>query len=599
MLFANNCNTTLSSSLTSGATSMSVTSATGFPSPTGVQYFYCTLADAATQTTIEIVKVTAVSGTTFTIVRGQDGTTGTIFASGAVVSLRLVRASLNDFPKLDEVNTFSQAQTFSAAPITSTLTGFVYGNGASAQTVATTAQALSLIGTLPVANGGTGTTTSTGTGSVVLGTRPTMSVTGAGFTLQDATDNTKQANFVLSGLTTGTNYTYALPATTGSTIALLSGVQTFTSTTTFSSTFSVTNGQIILGNNTGSQQVDLGVGATTSGRTKTINIGTGGLTGSTTTMAIGSTFGTTVTCNGTWNYSTAIGVASGGTGLTSLTAGYIPYGNGTSAFSSSSSLYFSGTNLGVGTSSPTSTLDVNGCIRAIANITPTSGAGLELVYNAGDSSYITSYNRTSSAWLNLTINSLSTRFGINGAEVARFDTSGNLLVGTTSTLGSSLCTLMNNGQYAGPQLVIRNNYNTAGKYWKIGQENNNSLAFYIYSATGVGQYMQDGGTSWLPNVSDERLKNKVLDISDALEAVNKLKPVSFYYKNQPQLGTPNYGHFAQDVGNAIPDAMLVSPQTDETLGEIYTYDPNIINVYLVAAINELTAKLKSAGVAGF
>ena len=89
MLFANNCNTTLNGGITAGATSMVVTSATGFPIPTGSQYFYCTLADAATQTTIEIVKVTAVSGTTFTIVRGQDGTTGTIFASGAVVSFQL------------------------------------------------------------------------------------------------------------------------------------------------------------------------------------------------------------------------------------------------------------------------------------------------------------------------------------------------------------------------------------------------------------------------------------------------------------------------------------------------------------------------------
>ena len=115
MLFANNCNTTLSGSLTNVATTMSVTSATGFPSPAGSQYFYCTLADAATQTTIEIVKVTAVSGTTFTIVRGQDGTSGTAFASGAVVSLRLVRASLNDFPKLDEANTFTFAPTFNTA----------------------------------------------------------------------------------------------------------------------------------------------------------------------------------------------------------------------------------------------------------------------------------------------------------------------------------------------------------------------------------------------------------------------------------------------------------------------------------------------------
>jgi len=141
MLFANNCNTTLNGGITAIATSMVVTSAIGFPTPTGSQYFYCTLADAATQTTIEIVKVTAVSGTTFTIVRGQDGTTGTIFSSGAVVSLRLVAASLNDFPKLDEANTFTYAPTFSTAlavgsggtGLTSLTAGYIpYGNGTSA-----------------------------------------------------------------------------------------------------------------------------------------------------------------------------------------------------------------------------------------------------------------------------------------------------------------------------------------------------------------------------------------------------------------------------------------------------------------------------------
>jgi len=58
--------------------------------------------------------------------------------------------------------------------VAGTLTGILYGNGTSAHTVATTAQALSLIGTVPVANGGTGSTTSTGSGSVVLQTSPSI-----------------------------------------------------------------------------------------------------------------------------------------------------------------------------------------------------------------------------------------------------------------------------------------------------------------------------------------------------------------------------------------------------------------------------------------
>jgi hypothetical protein len=55
-------------------------------------------------------------------------------------------------------------------------------------------------------------------------------------------------------------------------------------------------------------------------------------------------------------------VSNGGTGLTSLTAGYIPFGAGTSAFGNSANLFFDSTNfrLGVGTSSPAVTASLVG-----------------------------------------------------------------------------------------------------------------------------------------------------------------------------------------------------------------------------------------------
>ena len=186
MLFANNCNTTLNGGITAVATSMVVTSATGFPAPTGSQYFYCTLADAATQTTIEIVKVTAVSGTTFTIVRGQDGTTGTIFASGAVVSLRLVAASLNDFPKLDEANTFTFAPTFNTAllvtsggtGLTTLTTGYIpYGNGTGAFS---SNSGFSYNGsTLSINSGASNPLTMTGSSGALIASSVTNSQSGA------------------------------------------------------------------------------------------------------------------------------------------------------------------------------------------------------------------------------------------------------------------------------------------------------------------------------------------------------------------------------------------------------------------------------------
>jgi hypothetical protein len=136
-LFTNNAATTLASSINSSVTSLTVAAGTGglFPSLAGSQYFYCTLANTA-GTTIEIVKVTARSTDTFTIIRGQDNTTAAAFAAGDKVELRLVDASLENFPQLDSTNTFSQAQTFSAG-ITSTATPIGVasgGTGASSQT---------------------------------------------------------------------------------------------------------------------------------------------------------------------------------------------------------------------------------------------------------------------------------------------------------------------------------------------------------------------------------------------------------------------------------------------------------------------------------
>lgn len=92
-LFKNNATTTLSSSLASGTTSMSVGSSAAFPNPTGGDNFLCTLIRAS-DAAIEIISVTAVAGTTWTIVRAQEGTTALDFAIGDKVELRVTAGFL-------------------------------------------------------------------------------------------------------------------------------------------------------------------------------------------------------------------------------------------------------------------------------------------------------------------------------------------------------------------------------------------------------------------------------------------------------------------------------------------------------------------------
>jgi len=76
--------TTLSGTITSGATSMTVGSVTGWPSSPSVSAPYTVILDPDTASE-EVVEVTGAAGTVLTIVRGVDGTTAKAHNAGAVV----------------------------------------------------------------------------------------------------------------------------------------------------------------------------------------------------------------------------------------------------------------------------------------------------------------------------------------------------------------------------------------------------------------------------------------------------------------------------------------------------------------------------------
>lgn len=83
-LFANDAQATIAGSISSSATSVTLTAGMGalFPNPGANQYFCATFVDAATGLIEEIVHVTAVSGDMMTIVRAQEGTTALSWISG-------------------------------------------------------------------------------------------------------------------------------------------------------------------------------------------------------------------------------------------------------------------------------------------------------------------------------------------------------------------------------------------------------------------------------------------------------------------------------------------------------------------------------------
>lgn len=101
-VFANEASTTLSASTTSSATTLTVTSATTFPALTAGRFFMVRLEPAVPDGTREFVKVTAVSGSTWTVLRGQDGTAATAWANGAKVTGVVTAAALNRVLKQED-----------------------------------------------------------------------------------------------------------------------------------------------------------------------------------------------------------------------------------------------------------------------------------------------------------------------------------------------------------------------------------------------------------------------------------------------------------------------------------------------------------------
>lgn len=142
-----------------------------------------------------------------------------------------------------------------------------------------------------------------------------------------------------------------------------------------------------------------------------------------------------------------LGVVNGGTGLTSLTTGRIPYGNGTGAYSSSASLTFSGTVFKVG-----STAELGGTTNPVTAFTGSANAYIQTyIYNAlsgtSSSADFAAYpdNGTdSSGWVDVGVTSSNysdASFSITGPNEAYIlgsapsgaSKTGNLVYATDST----------------------------------------------------------------------------------------------------------------------------------------------------------------------
>jgi hypothetical protein len=208
--FTNNATSTLASGIASGALSLTVASGQGalFPTLGGSDYFYCTLSNVAN--VIEIIKVTARTSDTFTIVRAQDNTTASAFVTGDKVELRLVAAVLSNTAILDQTNVFTASQTVN-------INGTVGGGTPSTATVttltATADSAFTSTGALQISKGDTASRPTASSGMLRFNTQTVQfegydgaawAAVGGGSTISNDTSTATNVYPLFANATSGT-----------------------------------------------------------------------------------------------------------------------------------------------------------------------------------------------------------------------------------------------------------------------------------------------------------------------------------------------------------------------------------------------------------
>jgi hypothetical protein len=149
--FTNNATSTLASSINNSVTSLSVAGGQGglFPTLSGADIFYATISNAGGS--VEIVKVTARSTDTFTVVRGQDSTSALSWNAGDKIELRATAAGLTAMAQ-----TANNLSDLASASTSRTNLGLGTIATQASNAVSITGGSITGITDLAVADGGTG-----------------------------------------------------------------------------------------------------------------------------------------------------------------------------------------------------------------------------------------------------------------------------------------------------------------------------------------------------------------------------------------------------------------------------------------------------------
>jgi hypothetical protein len=282
------------------------------------------------------------------------------------------------------------------------------------------------------------------------------------------------------------------------------------------------------------------------------------------------------------------GNATNGLSLSADNAGAFEFKTGAGAGTTAMTIN-SSQNVGIGTTSPST-------YGKLAVVAPASQyCAAYLAANTSGTYYHTSfYNNTTqigyqySEGTNFGLAAVGASAGIvfltNGSERMRIDSSGNVLVGTTtalpgylnSTTGSSIDSGGTASFSKTGNVTMTVNNNTSG----------NQLIWFAYQGITKGNIALIGTTGVSYNsTSDYRLKENVQPMVGALDKVAQLKPCTYKWKSD---GSNGQGFIAHELAEVVPDCVTGEKDEVNEDGSIKPQgiDTSFLVATLTAAIQE-------------
>ena len=237
--------------------------------------------------------------------------------------------------------------------------------------------------------------------------------------------------------------------------------------------------------------------------------------------------------------------------------------------------------VGIGTSSPASTLDVNGDV-AITKASDTAKLSLISTGGSGQQFDIRSINSNGRFAIGTPSNN-HVLFESSNNNVILADNAGNVGIGTTSPDGSHKTTIQEDTSGHGV-LVLDRTSNIDSTF--------RSFVSFERSGTVVGTIKTNNSATQYNTSSDYRLKENAIAISDGITRLKTLKPYRFNFKVNPS--TTVDGFFAHEV-TAVPEAISGDKDAVKEDGSIEPQgiDQSKLVPLLVAAVQELIGKVEA------